>query len=765
MKRVPALFVILAASITHVNAQFLATGDEIQYSCADNYSIVLQNVSPDYDIPTFASAGLVNPQYSYDPNTGQLDFSSIGLQGPKSFGSFVFDIYYQGAFLDQITIHILDCCLQPIQYDYLIVDQEYNQVFTGNTVVNAEILVLNYFLINSNTTFDGCTFYMANDARMNIPDGKMIDFYQTTVTKACEFCWDGIYADGQDTRIKFSNGELSGACNGFQLVNNVTFESLNSNYLANQLSIRGSNYYLPGDYGINNSRWNILGNLFDSQSNGVSAAMPHPLTNLYQPPQPYSCPSCVVGIELGNIVTEYLQIGESGQPRNTFTSLDMVGIAATISKVRIENNTFEDINGAIVAEFSNVIIGGMSAGHGNEFRVTTNNSNPPPQPPLRTSAISTRSSAQYIRNNEFYFSRIEIDYPNNDNVGPFNGTRFIDNSGFEVLSAVEGSMTPWDVVDVEFSRSNFNLAFDNAQFEFRNLKTTSLNNGLLVDNLLIRSNADDEAGNYRLKFINTPGARIGNNVFYYTPTGPGGSGVFVGKPCIYVEDAPTAQIKNHDFVWTKHGIYGTGDLSGITISCNTFTNTCIYGMKFYNAKLTDFGSATEGVENIFQFPSTTSSYPNITSYIQLLDCPETSPKYFAQFNYSIPGHTRNPWGSNGAYIDYATNSLTSNLQLIKAPNPASSALSDCSVLNKMDNEYEPPSKTQIFIYPNPTTGLINIQTRQRIVRAIVFDATRTKRMSLQHATVLNLNLPAGIYFLNCLFEDGSIHVEKILLLR
>ncbi len=745
-------------------AQYVHPSDEVHYICDDSFEVSLQNVDNDYDLTSFTSFNFDNPSFAYDVQLGLLTFTTGGLIGPESYGFFEFELTYQGNQIAILTIYVLDCCLEGIDYDYIIFNEDYSNLFTGSQVSNADFLVLDHFTIDDDVTFSQCNFLFGADAKMTTQSGTHLFFLNTLLQKACGYCWDGIYADGQDSRITIRFSELSGSCNGFQLTNNVLFKSVGTDYLANQHSIFGQGYTLPGTF-AGNSRWHIFGNTFDAVDTITPVVVEHPLSTVYQSTNPYVNHTAHVAINIA-LAAEYIQIGDTAKSPNVFTGIDMYGITPNTSKVSLQNNTFKDLAWGVYARFSDLILGIDSTTIINQFLTT----NPPlPGYPLRYSGLFTEYCNHYIQNNSFNYSLIDINKPSNDSIEDKKGTYLGDNYSYETLAEFTGNVNNISALNIEL----YNNALNNSQFEFRDIITTSLNEGVKIHNNYFRSSgiSTDKAGDYRVKFINTPGVRFGDNIFFYTTGFLGGP--VMGKPCIYLNNVPNAQIKRNEFLWATKCIYGTGDLTNTIISCNKFS-AYQYGMQFYSAIISDFGSDTAGVENTFDIQDTISNtYPTIVANIELKDCPTTTePEYNAQF-YATQYTTNNPWyfgpgaqSTKGVrYLDTLGNVSTNPFfsdQLIKNPNAASGFMYACNVLNKQ-TVVSILRKSEVNIFPNPSSGQFTLESDVAIKEVNMFDVSGKKVFHSENTTVINVVLPEGIYFIYCTLIDNNTVTRKLII--
>ena len=70
-------------------------------------------------------------------------------------------------------------------------------------------------------------------------------------------------------------------------------------------------------------------------------------------------------------------------------------------------------------------------------------------------------------------------------------------------------------------------------------------------------------------------------------------------------------------------------------------------------------------------------------------------------------------------------------------------------------------KSDIYIYPNPVSSILNIVTDADIKACEILDASG-KNIKTFHSEKINLgNLPSGLYFLKVYISNGEVSVHKI----
>jgi len=70
--------------------------------------------------------------------------------------------------------------------------------------------------------------------------------------------------------------------------------------------------------------------------------------------------------------------------------------------------------------------------------------------------------------------------------------------------------------------------------------------------------------------------------------------------------------------------------------------------------------------------------------------------------------------------------------------------------------------SQIQIYPNPTSGILNIDSESEILQLNMYDLSG-KKVSVSKSSQMNISaLPKGVYILNILTKDGKKSTQKII---
>ena len=68
----------------------------------------------------------------------------------------------------------------------------------------------------------------------------------------------------------------------------------------------------------------------------------------------------------------------------------------------------------------------------------------------------------------------------------------------------------------------------------------------------------------------------------------------------------------------------------------------------------------------------------------------------------------------------------------------------------------------VSVYPNPTSGLINIDTKKSVKQIKIYNSLGKLSLSTKN-TVININeFSNGIYYLSVQFETGEIEREKLM---
>jgi hypothetical protein len=83
------------------------------------------------------------------------------------------------------------------------------------------------------------------------------------------------------------------------------------------------------------------------------------------------------------------------------------------------------------------------------------------------------------------------------------------------------------------------------------------------------------------------------------------------------------------------------------------------------------------------------------------------------------------------------------------------------------NELNNDTKTQVDVFPNPSQGLVNIQSNEHIVNLTVTNLNGKTVLELNNLNTNNLpidisHLNQGIYFINGVTNQGTF-VQKIVL--
>ena len=86
---------------------------------------------------------------------------------------------------------------------------------------------------------------------------------------------------------------------------------------------------------------------------------------------------------------------------------------------------------------------------------------------------------------------------------------------------------------------------------------------------------------------------------------------------------------------------------------------------------------------------------------------------------------------------------------------------DCSLVSL--NESLANKEDFLNVYPNPTNGVIHINTDKRIERIAVFDLQgRFLSSTSLNVTFIELPESKGMYLIQIRFQDGTIRTEKVI---
>ncbi|HMQ07377.1 MAG TPA: T9SS type A sorting domain-containing protein [Saprospiraceae bacterium] len=74
-----------------------------------------------------------------------------------------------------------------------------------------------------------------------------------------------------------------------------------------------------------------------------------------------------------------------------------------------------------------------------------------------------------------------------------------------------------------------------------------------------------------------------------------------------------------------------------------------------------------------------------------------------------------------------------------------------------------PNQKSISMFPNPTSGIINIQVESDIREVSVYNFSGQRLLNVINRNYIDLaTFPQSVYILQVVFADGSVHAEKIL---
>ena len=690
------------------------------------------------DVVLYQEVGLNGFQFSYDMISQNLNITVGAVVGPKAYGWADFFITNTG---EIFRVYLIECCQPALNFNKtrIIVEGQISSLggFTGQ-FVNEQILVLDDMILDQSVTFNNCEIYLGPDAKISIDGYTRIESHNSTSFRPyCSYVWDGIYAADPTVEIEFNDSELTGSGKGFVLLNEVDLQVVNSTFLNNYISFTFFNYSNAGNY-TNNSHVNLLGNTFIYNN---SLALPIAATSGID----YGMYGTIVpSISPVHIYTEiaFAQIGEQGLAPNTF---EIIGIDEAYciyglhSELVLENNHFNQVPVAVFLDHS------WSFSVGNIFTGIHAKS-------IVNSRFESKNSSQFFNRNSFFNASVQIDDPTNAIYFSKLGTEMFDNYLFKC--EVEINATPLSEPRIWIHDN----VFEESDTYINEGITTSITTGLVVEmNQFIKPWTTNT---FCLNLKNTNGARVGDNFFEVTPTGPtlGIPYPVFGNGALRLENVPNAQIKSNSFEYRSDCIYGTGNLIGTQFTCNFFYKFD-YGMRFVNATIEDQGSPSEGVDNMWfenGAPSVNRIYlESITGFPNPIEWNYHHTGIPIIFHPVFNFTHMDPTALNGSGVGGPASNVFQGHWV-------SARVSNCFVLHKTQDIFTIESRI-LDIYPNPTVDFIHfdlpIGAEFSLLSgqgALVFKGDLrpgAQKIDLQE-------VPPGVYFLQIMSENQRF-TEKI----
>jgi hypothetical protein len=701
------------------------------FAC-DHSSMVLQliNVDPGWQVDYVSSSDIANPSHVYDPVTGELTILGTNLTGPKSYGTYTFDLI--GADF-QFNVYVIACCLK-IDFDNIIITgnaSDFNGVIAGETV-----LVLDQLTIDVLTNIDQSTLYFGADAKIDVNSFQSLTIQGSTLKPFCEFAWDGVFAQLASTSIQFINSGIEGSARGFNLTQNVDFSATNSQFLNNHIGLGVFDFTQGGGPYLNNTFVNLSGNAFLTNAIPPALAAGSTINMSAYTNQNAPNPGGSQGVHIycGNST---VRIGAQNNSLNTFNSVnvdDVFGVYAEGGLVIISHNTFNNLAQGILGKNTRLNIGGSSMAWGNTF----------------TSApIYTNQSSQHIRFCDFNINaNTYIEHPTNAIAGGISGTRAFENnyntnSDFEVMGN-------FSTVNVVFESNTA----DQTKVKISNTNTASLNAGVkVIDNWFF---SNTSVSTYSLYLTYTEGARVGNNKFSVQQVLGGTPIPILDNHGMRLDNVRNAQIKNNTFEYRDIAIYSTGTLDYTMFSCNTFFKN-LYGLYLENVLIADQGSATAGVDNIFVDFSPGIPPSQARMYLNNVNTGGSWSYYYTD----VLGSNMDPYGGVG--VTFAGLANFNPVPL------ATSTIAECGTLNKSapqeNQEVVNNLAEEIIVFPNPTTGLVNLKVPEAQGHVRLLDVMGHVLLSEKIAssqTIILLDIPKGMYLLEY-SNQGKLTTQRLII--
>ncbi|MBK7762511.1 MAG: T9SS type A sorting domain-containing protein [Bacteroidetes bacterium] len=223
-------------------------------------------------------------------------------------------------------------------FDHYFANENVNAWTGSNT--NKTFLVSQVLTIDQNTTFTNCTFNIAPDAIIKVADGKTLTLVGCTLKNECGLYWQGLEANGANTKIIATGSTFKDMKTGIAISNNAQLDAIGNTFINNLYSsIIFENMNAPSYNGVVKN-----GNIFTSDNTMLTNSNPSTQGQ--------------VGVKIFNSTN--INIGDLTDPQsgNTFENLfcgilvdasnNLASIiGANTSNIGLYNNSFshiQDIN-------------------------------------------------------------------------------------------------------------------------------------------------------------------------------------------------------------------------------------------------------------------------------------------------------------------------------------------------------------------------------------------------------------------------------------
>lgn len=274
---------------------------------------------------------------------------------------------------------------------------------------------------------------------------------------------------------------------------------------------------------------------------------------------------------------------------------------------------------------------------------------------------------------------------------------------------------------------------------------------------------------YILRLNDCNDASIGNNYFrnsilhpdISSPTGSEVTGV-------YLENSTNIEFHQNTFEpivsspvqsGFKNGLYVSGDADGLDLFCNEFYN--VYNVvQFDNADInTDFGNMGAGANNTFELLPGYAGFLVGGSFVNPNGSFTGDIQGSNNIDYFFQGSTNSVYDPQG----YGSGILISGGGAI---NEISGAGASCPPIPSQLLNVEPivDFTQSIKAFPNPSSGIINVEVSDSFLGALAYVTDMTGRIVYQHifnGLTTEMELPPGQYVLNLQSNAGESFHKKL----
>ncbi len=671
-----------------------------------------------------SSSGFSYSGISFNTSAGTFTLSSVSISNYKGFGTFTVTLTIGGSPC-VYECKVASCCFGSGSYDYLYVDET---IPAGS--YSGDILFFGDIGLQGITEFVNADVHSATDARLEILNGASVSANTSTFDQQCDYAWDGFYLSNSTCELTLTSCTIQEAIRAIHTEDNGEVVAVSSTFQDNIVSLYVDAHTSTGPYfsssislSGNTFTYTRLFNFFNQDPNSTISLAKFFDGYCSTINSGFSAPIFIDGNSI------WVNIGHRTLSQNVFEdpnfyAADITWINIRESQVQIRNNDIDGANMSVCADNnSRVIIGGANPAAGN----------------IIGTPVSIFNSASHIENNTFNSTNVEIFYPIHLLVGtgyPSIGTYIYQNefnNGRLDVTGNTSSNTQVRIIDNDFPSGYARLY---------NLAANT--NGRLVfnDNFL-----NGIPGHDHLTVYECHGMVIGNNAINNSSTTTlSGSTTPIGMDLHTLQNA---EITKNTIVNCERGIELDGTCTGTEMTCNRFRDN-YYGIYLDNPYMSDQGSAGSPLSNewinFFTKKVAGSSFNTISWH-------------HASALTSDPFHpVPNPPGASNVNFTYTAGSYL-NCPSITPPAFKFAGNSNSELTSKesfKEEEFIEPSiekQENISLFPNPTTGLLNIEMPPTFIGSqiqiqnssgsIVF-----KYVILTSKETLDLTkLPPGIYLL------------------